>query len=84
MPIDYAVLNTHRIDTSQRQRYAAERSEQVENDVHEIRKLGPSIVAADLLQRSNTVRHDPDAVASVAIRLALEGRRWKERVQHAS
>ena len=43
----------------------------------ELAKLGLEVVACVLLQESNTVRHNPEAVAEVALQLAYEGRRHR-------
>ena len=81
--IDYAVLNTGAIKPALRKRYARENAEQVENDVERIGQMGMNIVAADLVAGSVKVRHNPEAVAEIALRLAGEGRRRREESGHA-
>ena len=85
--IDYAVLNTGVIKPALRKRYAREKAEQVENDVERIRQTGINIVTADLVAGSVKagsvkVRHNPEAVAEIALRLAGEGRRRREESSH--
>ena len=37
--------------------------------------MGVQVVAGNLIQQSVHVRHDPERIAEVAVRLAREGRR---------
>ena len=81
--IDYAIVNTGVIKPALRKRYARENAEQVENDVERIGQTGIKIIAADLVAGSVQIRHDPVAVAKIALRLAGEGRRRREENGHA-
>ncbi|MDQ2900273.1 MAG: YvcK family protein [Acidobacteriota bacterium] len=76
--IDYAVLNTGPIEPSLRKRYARERAQPVENDVERIAEMNIEVVEANLVARSEKVRHDSPAIAEIALRLAREGRRKRE------
>jgi len=78
--LDYAVLNTHPIKSSLRRRYAQEESMPVENDIDEITALGVAVVCGDLLQESKMVRHDPQSIAAIAMRLAMEGRKRRKKI----
>jgi hypothetical protein len=49
----------------------------VENDIDALLKMGLKIMAGNLAQHTERVRHDPAAAAAVAIKLAQEGRRRK-------
>jgi len=73
--LDYVVVNTRPISGALRQRYAAEKVFPVENDTPRIEEAGIKVVGASLLARADKVRHDPSAVAAIAVRLAEEGRR---------
>ena len=42
-------------------------------DVGELSKMGMEVVAGDLLQESSKIRHNPKAVASVALQIAARG-----------
>ena len=46
----------------------------MENDIDAIFKMGVKVMAGNLLQHSDKIRHDPDEIAAVAIRLAQEAR----------
>ena len=75
--LDYAVVNTSPIKPSLRRRYAREEAEPVENDFDAIARMGVDTVAGDLVQQHAVVRHNPEAIAAIAIQLALEGRKRK-------
>jgi uncharacterized cofD-like protein len=73
--IDCAVMNTGRISSSLRRRYEETRATPVPNDVDRLQGMGLEVVRADLLDDSGPkVRHDPAAIASVALELARRGR----------
>ena len=72
--LDYAVVNIRPIRSELKKRYAREMAMPVENDVDRIFRMGIQVVAGNLLQQSERVRHDPDQIAAVAVRLAREGR----------
>jgi uncharacterized cofD-like protein len=76
--LDYAVMSTSRISPALRVRYAAENSTPVGNDFEAIEELGLKVLRADLLQRGPKVRHNPAALADVAVKLAIEGRIRRE------
>jgi len=46
----------------------------VEVDEEALASLGLEVVAANLVHESTAVRHNPDAVAAIALRLAQKGR----------
>jgi uncharacterized cofD-like protein len=72
--LNCAVVNTAPIATSLRQRYARQSAAPIENDIDVLRGLGLEVIEADLLQRGPRVRHDPMAIAAVALDLAVRGR----------
>jgi uncharacterized cofD-like protein len=55
---DAVILNTRDLSPRMRRRYAAQRAEQVVNDLQEIRELGLEPVTASLLVEDHVVRHD--------------------------
>jgi len=57
-----------------RKKYARQQVQPVEVDFEALEGMGLEVVAGNLLQESATVRHNPDAVATVALQLAREGR----------
>jgi uncharacterized cofD-like protein len=77
--IDFAVISSSKISPGMLKRYARENVQPVENDVSKIRELNIEIVTAPLLRTAAKVRHDPSAAAEVAMGLALEGRRRREK-----
>lgn len=79
--LDYAVLNTRPIRSSLRRRYATREALPVENDVDRIAKMGLDVLAGDLLLEAEKVRHNPEAIATIAVQLALEGRRRRQKIE---
>jgi uncharacterized cofD-like protein len=75
--IDYAVVNVRAITSAAKKRYAREDALPVENDVEALIKLGLKVMAGNLAEHSNKVRHDSAATAAVLVKLAQEGRRRK-------
>jgi len=78
--VDCAVVSTSRISPALRRRYALMNAAPIRNDCDLIRKMGVDVVEAGLVLRGPKVRHDPAAVARVAIDLARRGRRRRERI----
>jgi uncharacterized cofD-like protein len=72
--LDYAIVNTQPIRAALRKRYAHQQALPVENDVERIEAMGIRVVGGNFLQESQKVRHNPEEIAAVAVRLAREGR----------
>lgn len=72
--LDYAIVNTQPIRASLRKSYAHNEALPVENDLDRIEELGLRVVGGNFLQESHKIRHNPDEIAAVAMRLAREGR----------
>jgi len=72
--LDYAIVNTQPIRPALRRRYAHQQALPVENDLERIESMGIRIVGGNFLQESQKVRHNPEEIAAVAVRLAREGR----------
>jgi uncharacterized cofD-like protein len=79
--IDCAVINTSPVSASVLKRYAAEAAAQVRCDRDAIHAMGIEVVEAELVgkkwpgkEQRSKIRHDPEAIASVAIELARRGR----------
>jgi len=68
------VVNTGRIGAELRRKYARQTARPVEVDLDRLQAMGLRIVAAELLEQTKKVRHDPDALARIALDLAAEGR----------
>ena len=75
--MDYVVVNTRPISGALRRKYAAQQVYPVNNDTPLIAEAGMKVVGSNLLAKSKMVRHNPQATAAVAVRLAEEGRRRK-------
>jgi uncharacterized cofD-like protein len=75
--IDYAVVNVRSIPREAKKRYAREDALPVENDVEALLKLGLKVIAGNLAEHSDKVRHDSGVTAAVLMKLAQEGRRRK-------
>jgi uncharacterized cofD-like protein len=76
--LDYAVVNMRNIPDALIQRYARQKALPVKVDLPELDSMGLQVVIGNLLQVTNKVRHSPEAIASVAVQLAREGRLRKE------
>lgn len=77
--LDYVVVNTRPIGSALLTKYAQQRALAVTNDFDRLNGLGVKIVGRDLLEEGEKIRHDPAATAAVAIELAAEGRRRRQK-----
>ena len=75
--LDYAVMNVRPITSAMKKRYARQAAQPVENDVEALFKMGLKVLAANLAENKEKVRHDPEASAALVVKLAQEGRRRK-------
>jgi uncharacterized cofD-like protein len=78
--VDCAVVSTSRILPALKRRYARQNAAPIRNDCEAIRQLGVEVVEADLLLKGEKVRHNPAAIARVAVDLALRGREGREKM----
>jgi uncharacterized cofD-like protein len=83
--IDVCVVNTGQILRKALEQYRAREARPVENDVSKIKATGVKVIEADLVRIAGRriqekIRHDPGAISAVAIDLAQQGRRAKERL----
>jgi uncharacterized cofD-like protein len=72
--LDYAVVNTGLVRPSLRKKYARQQVKPVEVDFEALSSMGLEVVTGNLLLESATVRHNPEAVGSIALQLARQGR----------
>lgn len=72
---DCVVMSNSRISPALRRRYAEQNSAPILCDPGAIERMGIEVIQADLVQRGVKVRHNPAAIACVAVDLALRGRR---------
>jgi uncharacterized cofD-like protein len=73
--LDYAVVNVRPITSALKKRYARQAALPVENDIDTLMKMGLKVLTGNLSSDTDKIRHDPDAVAAVVMKLAHEGRR---------
>jgi uncharacterized cofD-like protein len=73
--LDYAVINIRPITSAMKTRYAKQEAMPVANDIDALFKLGIKVMAGNLARHGETLKHDPEATAAVAVKLAQEGRR---------
>ena len=78
---DCVVLNTAPISPSLKRKYAKEHVMPVENDFENLSRMKVKVVTADLLGKAALVRHNPEALAAIAIDLACRSRARKVRQQ---
>jgi uncharacterized cofD-like protein len=80
--LDYIVLNNGRLPLRLRARYQLGGAEPVIGDAGEIEKLGVELVCADLIHRKDLVRHHPDKLARIILRLIYSGKTQQEGNSH--
>jgi uncharacterized cofD-like protein len=78
--LDYAIVSNSRIPPALRRTYGAKNAAPVENDCDALVNMGLEVLQADLLLkgpllRRGKVRHNPDAIATVTMDLAMQGRK---------
>jgi hypothetical protein len=83
--MDVCVVNTGLILQKALERYRAREARPVENDVSRLNAMGVKVLKADLVRMAGRrvqekIRHDPGAIGAIAIQLAQQGRRAKERL----
>lgn len=72
--VDTVVVNTHPIGGERRRRYAAEKVFPVEVDLPRLQEFGVEVIGRNLLAKGEKVRHNPAAVADIAVELARKAR----------
>ena len=81
--LDHVVINTEPIPKAVLKSYASQHSFAVENDVDRMEEMGIQVVGAPLVgEGSKKIRHDSDAAAAIAMKLAERSRRiatWKRK-----
>ena len=78
--LDHVIINTEKFSRAVLKRYEGENAYAVENDVDRMEEMGIQVVGSPLLDTGKKIRHDSDATAAIAVRLAERSRRiasWK-------
>jgi len=83
--MDVSVVNTGPILRRALESYRAREARPVENDVSKLEAMRVKVVEADMVRLAgrrvqDKIRHDPGAISAIAIELARQGRRAKERL----
>ncbi|AGA70768.1 hypothetical protein Desdi_3377 [Desulfitobacterium dichloroeliminans LMG P-21439] len=78
--VDVVLANKQGIPQELLQRYAEEGSYPVNGNAASVEWLGVKYVEADLLQEGETIRHDPDRLARMLIRLLFRLKPMGERI----
>jgi len=83
--MDVCVVNTGPILRKALEQYRAREARPVENDIAALEAMGIRVVEADLVRIAGRriqekIRHDPGAISAVAIDLARQGWRTKEKL----
>jgi uncharacterized cofD-like protein len=73
--LDCVIVNTWPIGEKMRRKYARQRALPVAADIDKLKAMGLSVVAGNFLDETSNVRHEPAALARVALELAAEGRK---------
>jgi uncharacterized cofD-like protein len=68
--IDTVVVSTSRISPAVALGYAAQNSTPIVTDLAALERMNVDVIGADLAQRGPKVRHNPDAIARIAVDLA--------------
>ena len=73
--LQLCIVNTEPVPPHLLEKYREEEAFPVEPDVEHIRRLGYQVVAENIINTQNYVRHDPDKVAKIIIQLIVGARR---------
>ena len=67
--LDYVVVNSERATQKLYEKYSKEGSARVKIDEENLDKLDVDVIKADLFTKENLLRHDPDKLAKVVLKL---------------
>ncbi|HWF11077.1 MAG TPA: uridine diphosphate-N-acetylglucosamine-binding protein YvcK [Bryobacteraceae bacterium] len=73
--IDSVVVSTSKISLGLRKRYAAQNAAPIEIDTERLSAMGLEIIGEDLAQAGRKVRHNPAAIARIAVEMAMRAAR---------
>ena len=68
--VDMVVLSSSRILSAARRRYDDHEAQPVKNDHNLLEKMGVYVIQEDLTATDRTIRHDPNRLARLPVRLA--------------
>jgi uncharacterized cofD-like protein len=79
--LDHVIINTEKLPKALLRKYEAENSFAVDNDVDRLEEMGIQVVGAPLVDSGKKIRHDSNAAAAIAVKLAERSRRiasWRK------
>jgi uncharacterized cofD-like protein len=76
--LDRVIVNTSTIHAPLLHKYASERAQPVVNDTDRLQEMGVAVQEAPLASEQGVVRHDPELIAAMAVKLAAESRCAKQ------
>ena len=79
--LDYVIVNDEKITAEQLKQYFAEGAMPVTPDVEKIRRLGITVIPANLISKKDLVRHEPKKLSRVLITLIYRLRLFGKGVQ---
>ena len=80
--LDYIVLNNGRVPLRLRARYQLGGAEPVVADISEVEKLGVEAIGVDLVHKTDLVRHHPEKLANIILRLIYLEKTQQEQRRH--
>jgi uncharacterized cofD-like protein len=72
--VDSVVVSTSRIPPRMKKKYAEQSAVPIPVDTQALAEMGMEIIAEDLSQMDDKIRHNSDAIAKVAVAMALRAR----------
>ena len=76
--LDCAVINTRPFSHALLGKYERREARPVANDIERLEAMGLAVVGRELLLEGEKIRHDPAAIAAVAVELAGKARRGRK------
>ena len=73
--LDYVIVNNSPLPVTALRRYAAQQALPVEVDLDRLRAMELHVLQSDLAESSPKIRHSPERIAALAVKLARLGRR---------
>jgi uncharacterized cofD-like protein len=76
--LDYVIVNNSPLPVTALRRYAAQQALPVEVDLDRLQTMGLRILQANLAESLPKIRHSPERIAEIAVKLARLGRRRRQ------
>lgn len=72
--VDYIIVNAEEIPPEFLEKYSAEGAQAVEVDMEKLERLKVKVIAAELFQEQEYIRHHPDKLAQLIVNKTMEGK----------